>query len=66
MTRSTAFGLYDGHVAGVIERCTDHLSEPHPVLPREIFHIIRAGHIILATGAPVSYTHLTLPTNDQV
>ncbi len=51
MTRSTAFGLYDGHVAGVIERCTDHLSEPHPDLPREIFHIIRAGHIILATGA---------------
>ena len=51
MTRSTAFGLYDGHVVGVIERRTDHLSEPHPDLPREIFHIIRADHIILATGA---------------
>ena len=51
MTRSTAFGLYDGNVVGVIERCSDHLSEPHPDLPREIFHIIRAGQIILATGA---------------
>ena len=51
MARSTAFGLYDGHVAGVIERCTDHLVAPHADLPREIFHIIRARHIVLATGA---------------
>ncbi len=51
MARSTAFGLYDGHVAGVIERRTDHLAAPHADIPREIFHIIRARHIILATGA---------------
>ena len=51
MARTTAFGLYDGHVAGLIERCTDHLSAPHTAVPREIFHIIRAGHIVLATGA---------------
>ena len=51
MPRATAFGLYDGLVVGVIERGTDHLSNPHPSMPREIFHIIRPRRILMATGA---------------
>ena len=49
-TRTTAFGLYDHGVAGLVERVTDHLPDPGG-LPRERLRIVRAGHIVLATGA---------------
>lgn len=49
--RTTAFGLYDGVVAGLIERQTDHLANPSKHMPREVFHILHAEAIILATGA---------------
>ena len=48
--RTTAFGLYDHGVVGLIERVTDHLANPGH-LPRERFRILRAGRIVLATGA---------------
>ena len=51
MLRATAFGLYDGLVTGVLERCSDHLQAPDPHSPREITHIIHPLHIVLATGA---------------
>ena len=51
MLRATAFGLYDGLVTGVLERCSDHLQVPDPHSPREITHIIHPQHIVLATGA---------------
>ena len=57
MTRTTAFGLYDYSVAGLLERVTDHLADPAPHTPRQRFLTVRAKHTI-----PVSYTHLTLPT----
>ena len=49
--RTTAFGLYDGTVTGLIERCGDHLTQKAERGPREIFHILHADAIILATGA---------------
>ena len=49
--RTTAFGLYDGTVAGLIERRTDHLAEKPKNTPREVFHILHAEAILLATGA---------------
>ena len=49
--RTTAFGLYDGCVAGLIERCTDHLAQKPEKSPREVFHILRAKSILLASGA---------------
>ncbi|MEM9062515.1 MAG: sarcosine oxidase subunit alpha family protein [Pseudomonadota bacterium] len=49
-TRTTAFGLYDHGVVGLIERVTDHLEHPGD-LPRERCRIVRARRIILATGA---------------
>ena len=51
MLRTTAFGLYDNGVAGLLERVTDHLAEPHPDLPRQRFHLLRSRQTILATGA---------------
>ena len=51
MTRTTAFGLYDYSVAGLLERVTDHLADPSPHTPRQRFLTVRAKHTILATGA---------------
>ena len=51
MTRTTAFGLYDYGVAGLLERVTDHLSEAPAHTPRQRFLTVRAQHTILATGA---------------
>lgn len=50
-TRATVFGLYDGAVAGVLERVTDHLARPDPASPRARLRIVRARRIVLATGA---------------
>ena len=51
MNRTTAFGLYDYGVAGLLQRVTDHLPDPDPHLPRQRFLTVRARHTILATGA---------------
>jgi sarcosine oxidase subunit alpha len=51
MPRTTVFGLYDGGVAGMLERVTDHLSDPSHHLPRERFWMVRARRTIVATGA---------------
>ena len=51
MTRTTAFGLYDHGTAGLLERVTDHLSNPSSATPRQRFWTVRSKHTILATGA---------------
>ncbi|MDE0280105.1 MAG: sarcosine oxidase subunit alpha family protein [Gammaproteobacteria bacterium] len=51
LLRTTAFGLYDYGVAGLLEQVTDHLSDAHPDLPRQRLHLLRTRQIILATGA---------------
>ncbi|MGR3914734.1 MAG: 2Fe-2S iron-sulfur cluster-binding protein, partial [Gammaproteobacteria bacterium] len=51
MTRTTAFGLYDGGVAGALERVTEHLAAPDAFLPRQRFWTLRARRIIVAAGA---------------
>ena len=51
MLRTTAFGLYDHGVAGLLEQVTDHLPDAHPDLPRQRFHLLRTRQTILATGA---------------
>jgi len=48
--RTTAFGLYDHGVVGLLERVTDHLADKGH-LPRERLRIVRARRIILTTGA---------------
>ncbi len=51
MTRTTAFGLYDYGTVGLLERVTDHLSNPSTHIPRQRFWTVRTKQIILATGA---------------
>ncbi len=51
MTRTTAFGLYDYGVAGLLERVTDHVAVPAVEIPRQRFLTLRTKHTILATGA---------------
>ncbi len=51
LTHTTAFGLYDGGVAGLLERVTDHQSIPSVHQPRQRFWTVRAKHTVLASGA---------------
>ena len=51
MPRATVFGYYDHNVLGALERVADHLAEPPPQVPRQRLWLIRAGQVVLATGA---------------
>ena len=63
LTSTTAFGLYDGGVAGLLERVTDHLADPPSWLPRQRFWTLRARSTILATGA--LERHIAFGNNDR-
>ncbi|MGI9302862.1 MAG: 2Fe-2S iron-sulfur cluster-binding protein, partial [Gammaproteobacteria bacterium] len=63
MTRTTAFGLYDHGVAGLLERVTDHLPNPSRHLPRQRFWTVRTKHTIVATGA--LERHIAFGHNDR-
>ena len=62
MTRTTAFGLYDNCVVGLLERVTDHMDIKPKYMPRQRFWTIRSKHIILATGA--FERHIAFNNND--
>ena len=62
MTRTTAFGLYDNSVVGLVERVRDHKFITNDYLPRQRFWTIRAKHIILATGS--IERHIAFNNND--
>ncbi|OSQ37282.1 sarcosine oxidase subunit alpha family protein [Thalassospira sp. MCCC 1A01428] len=51
LTRTTAFGAYDGDVFGLVERLQDHMQVPEADKPRQRYCLLRAGKTILATGA---------------
>ncbi|MEV0283767.1 sarcosine oxidase subunit alpha family protein [Kribbella sp. NPDC050820] len=51
LPRTTAFGSYDDNYVLAVERRTDHLDEPPAHVSRQRLWHIRAGQIILATGA---------------
>lgn len=67
MTRTTAFGLYDYSVAGLVERVTDHLPRNAETiamkLPRQRFWTLRCKQTILATGA--LERHVAFGNNDR-
>ena len=63
MPNTTAFGLYDGGVAGLLERVTDHLADPPTWLPRQRFWTLRAQYTIIASGA--LERHLAFGNNDR-
>ncbi len=62
LLRTTAFGLYDHGVVGLLEQVTDHVPEPHPDLPRQRLHLLRTRQIVLATGA--LERHIAFGNND--
>ncbi len=51
MTRTTAFGWYDGNVFGAVERVQKHVRDPASHLPVERLWRIVARQALLATGA---------------
>jgi sarcosine oxidase subunit alpha len=63
MENTTAFGLYDGGVAGLLERVTDHLSTPPRWMPRQRFWTMRSRFTIIASGA--LERHLAFGNNDR-
>jgi len=63
LTRTTAFGLYDGNTVALIER-RDHLSpDPKKGEARQIVVTLRARAIVFATGA--IERPLVFPNNDR-
>ncbi|NND81793.1 MAG: sarcosine oxidase subunit alpha family protein [Gammaproteobacteria bacterium] len=63
MNRTTAFGLYDHGAAGLVERVTDHITQPDPNLPRQRFWTVRAQQTIVASGA--LERHIAFDNNDR-
>ena len=64
LSRTTVFGIYDGMMAGALERVTDHLAPRPAHLPRQRLWKIRASEIVLATGAierGIAYANNDLP-----
>jgi sarcosine oxidase subunit alpha len=62
LQRSTAIGYYDDNLVAVCERVTDHLAEPQAFMPRQRIWWVRAGCVVLATGA--MERPLVFPGND--
>ncbi len=63
LTRTTAFGYYDDNMIGAVERVADHHPVPPPHVPRQRLWHIRAGRVVLATGA--IERHIAFPHNDR-
>lgn len=63
LPRSTAWGYYDDNTIAVLERVADHKAEPAKGEPRHRHWTIRAGRVVLATGA--LERPLVFPGNDR-
>jgi sarcosine oxidase subunit alpha len=63
LPRTTVWGYYDGNTLAALERVGDHLREPGSGAPRHRHWVIRAGHVVLATGA--FERPLVFPGNDR-
>ena len=63
LPRTQAFGYYAQNFLGLVERVTDHLDKPDARMPRERLWKVRAGQVVLATGA--IERPLVFPDNDR-
>ncbi|MBE7185654.1 MAG: sarcosine oxidase subunit alpha [Methylobacterium mesophilicum] len=63
LPRTTAFGYYAQNFVALAERVTDHLANPNPGLPRERLWQVRAGRVVIATGA--IERHMVFADNDR-
>ncbi|MFN3549422.1 MAG: sarcosine oxidase subunit alpha family protein, partial [Mesorhizobium sp.] len=63
LPRTTVWGYYDSNTLAALERVGDHVLEPAQGVPRHRHWVIRAGHVVLATGA--LERPLVFPGNDR-
>jgi glycine cleavage system aminomethyltransferase T/NADPH-dependent 2,4-dienoyl-CoA reductase/sulfur reductase-like enzyme len=63
LPRTTVWGYYDGNTLAALERVADHKPVPGKGEPRQRHWVVRAGHVVLATGA-LERT-LVFPGNDR-
>ncbi len=63
LPRTTVWGYYDGNTLAAAERVSDHKPAPAPGEPRQRHWTIRAGSVVLATGA--LERPLVFPGNDR-
>jgi sarcosine oxidase subunit alpha len=63
LARTTAFGYFPHNFLGLNERLTEHLEEPKPGRHRERLWQVRAGAVVIATGA--IERPLVFPGNDR-
>ena len=63
LPRTTVFGFYDHNVVGAVERVADHVALPAAHTPRQRYWTIRAGTVVLATGAQERL--IAFPGNDR-
>ena len=63
LPRTTVWGYYDGNTLAALERVGDHVREPAEGAPRHRHWVIRAGHVVLATGA--FERPMVFPGNDR-
>jgi sarcosine oxidase subunit alpha len=64
LTRTTAIGCFDHGYVVAVERRTDHLTHPPLAMSRHRLWKIRAGRVILATGAherPIAFAGNDVP-----
>ena len=64
MTRTTAFGQYDGNCFALVERVADHVPVPPEGQPRQRSWVARAKRVVFATGAherPLVFRNNDLP-----
>ncbi len=62
LTRTQVWGYYDGNILAAVERVADHRAERRSGEPRQRHWVIRAQHVILATGA--AERPIVFPGND--
>ncbi|MBX3580733.1 MAG: sarcosine oxidase subunit alpha family protein [Rhizobiaceae bacterium] len=63
LPRTSVWGYYDGNTIAALERVTDHKTSPRIGEPRQRHWTIRAGKVVLATGA--FERPLVFPGNDR-
>ncbi|MBX3597334.1 MAG: sarcosine oxidase subunit alpha family protein [Rhizobiaceae bacterium] len=64
LSRTSVWGYYDSNTLAALERVSDHKTRPSFGEPRHRHWTIRAGHVVLATGAferPMVFTGNDLP-----
>ena len=66
LPRTTVWGYYDGNTIAALERVTDHKASARAGEPRHRHWTIRAGKVVLATGAferPLVFPATTAPAS---